>query len=75
MRMAEFFTALTDDHRAFIARQPLFFVAEGRLNLSPKRYDAVRVLAPERLARIADRTRSIDGLPVRVQTIIPAFDA
>jgi len=28
----------------------------------------------ERLARIAGRTRSIDGLPVEVQTLIPAFD-
>lgn len=73
--MAEFFTALTDDHRAFIARQPLFFVAEGRRNRSPKGYDAVRVLAPDRLARLAGRTRSIDGLPVQVQTIIPTFDA
>lgn len=46
--MAEFFPALTDDHRAFIARQPVFFVAtaaEGaRINLSPKGYDALRVI-------------------------------
>lgn len=36
----DFFDALTDDHRAFIARQPVFFVATaaagGRINLSPK---------------------------------------
>ena len=46
--MAEFFHALTDDHRAFIARQSVFFVAtaaEGaRINLSPKGLDAFRVL-------------------------------
>src|ERR1044072_1435430 len=46
--MAEFFEALTDDHRAFIARQPVFFVAtaaEGaRVNLSPKGMDCFRVL-------------------------------
>jgi hypothetical protein len=46
--MADFFDALTDDHRAFIARQPLFFVAtaaEGaRINLSPKGMDCFRVL-------------------------------
>lgn len=46
--MAEFFPALTADHRAFIARQPVFFVAttaEGaRINLSPKGMDCFRVL-------------------------------
>ncbi|MES2443565.1 MAG: pyridoxamine 5'-phosphate oxidase family protein [Pseudomonadota bacterium] len=46
--MAQFFDALTDDHRAFIARQPVFFVAtaaEGaRVNLSPKGMDSFRVL-------------------------------
>jgi hypothetical protein len=44
----EFFTAIDDDHRAFIARQPVFFVAtaaEGaRINLSPKGLDSFRVL-------------------------------
>lgn len=46
--MAKFFDALNDDHRAFIARQPLYFVAtaaEGtRINLSPKGMDSFRVL-------------------------------
>ncbi|MBC7018003.1 pyridoxamine 5'-phosphate oxidase family protein, partial [Salmonella enterica subsp. enterica serovar Enteritidis] len=28
-----------------------------------------------RLAKIADRTTSIDGLPVRVQAVLPSFDA
>ena len=46
--MAEFFEALTDAHRAFIAKQPVFFVAtaaEGaRINLSPKGMDCFRVL-------------------------------
>ena len=44
----EFFPALTDDHRAFIARQPVFFVAtaaaDARINLSPKGMDSFRVL-------------------------------
>ena len=44
----EFFPALNDDHRAFIAKQPVFFVAtaaEGaRINLSPKGMDSFRVL-------------------------------
>ena len=52
--MADFFDALSDDHVAFIAKQPMFFVAtaasDGRINLSPKGYDAFRVLAPDRVA-------------------------
>ena len=52
--MAEFFDALEDGHIAFIAKQPMFFVAtaaaDGRINLSPKGYDAFRVLAPDRVA-------------------------
>ena len=52
--MAEFFDTLNDDHIAFIAKQPMFFVAtasaDGRINLSPKGYDAFRVLAPDRVA-------------------------
>lgn len=46
--MAEFFDALTDAHRAFIAQHPLFFVATAaagaRVNLSPKGMDCFRVL-------------------------------
>ena len=45
--MSEFYTALAPDHRAFIARQPVFFVATAadgaRINLSPKGMDAFRV--------------------------------
>lgn len=52
--MADFFEELTDDHAAMIARQPVFFVAtaaEGaRINLSPKGYDAFRILSPGRVA-------------------------
>jgi hypothetical protein len=52
--MADFFDTLTDKHIAFIAAQPMFFVAtaaEGaRINLSPKGYDAFRVLSPDRVA-------------------------
>jgi hypothetical protein len=46
--MAEFFPALTPEHRAFVARQPVFFVATAaqgsRINLSPKGMDSFRVL-------------------------------
>lgn len=52
--MAEFFDALNDDHIALIAKQPMFFVAtaaaDGRINLSPKGYDAFRVIGPDRVA-------------------------
>ena len=52
--MAEFFDALNDDHIAFIAKQPMFFVAtaaaDSRINLSPKGYDAFRVIGPDRVA-------------------------
>jgi hypothetical protein len=52
--MADFFDALTEKHIAMIAAQPVFFVAtaaaEGRINLSPKGYDAFRVLSPTRVA-------------------------
>jgi hypothetical protein len=52
--MADFFEALSDEHVAMIARQPVFFVAtaaEGaRINLSPKGYDCFRVLSPSRVA-------------------------
>lgn len=52
--MADFTDTLTPDHIAMIDAQPIFFVAtaaEGaRINLSPKGYDAFRVLAPDRVA-------------------------
>lgn len=52
--MADFFDALSDKHVGMIEKQPVFFVAtaaaEGRINLSPKGYDAFRVLSPTRVA-------------------------
>lgn len=52
--MAEFFDEVLPAHQAMIAAQPVFFVAtacaEGRINLSPKGYDAFRVLSPRRVA-------------------------
>lgn len=48
--MAEFFDALSEQHIAFVARQPVFFVAtaaaDARINLSPKGMDSFRVLSP-----------------------------
>jgi len=50
----DFTDALTEKQIALIAAQPVFFVAtaaaEGRINLSPKGYDAFRVLSPTRVA-------------------------
>jgi len=52
--LSDFFDALTEKHIAFVEKQPMFFVAtaapEGRINLSPKGYDAFRVLSPNRVA-------------------------
>src|SRR5690242_8547985 len=52
--MATFFDAISDEHRAFITRQPMFFVAtaaaEGRINLSPKGMDTFRVLGANTIA-------------------------
>ncbi|WP_375289839.1 pyridoxamine 5'-phosphate oxidase family protein [Qipengyuania sp.] len=52
--MAEFFDRLDDKHIAMLEKQPVFFIATatpiGRINLSPKGYDAFRVLSPRRVA-------------------------
>ena len=48
--MGDRFPAITDKIQAFIERQHIFFVAtaaaEGRINLSPKGMDTLRVLDP-----------------------------
>ena len=52
--MSKQFDALSEDHRAFIKRQKIFFVATaaetGRVNLSPKGMDSFAVLSPNRVA-------------------------
>lgn len=52
--MAKQFADISPAHREFIQRQKLFFVAsaapEGRVNLSPKGFDALRVLSPTSVA-------------------------
>jgi len=52
--MAKQFPALNENHRAFIARQHLFFVGsaahEGRVNVSPKGMDSLRIIDDNRLA-------------------------
>jgi Pyridoxamine 5'-phosphate oxidase len=52
--MADFTETLTDKHVEMIGKQPMFFTAtaaaDGRINLSPKGYDAFRVLSPSQVA-------------------------
>ncbi|MBS4099215.1 MAG: pyridoxamine 5'-phosphate oxidase family protein [Sulfuricella sp.] len=52
--MAKFYPAINDDLREFITGQQMFFVAsaphEGRVNLSPKGLDSLRVLNEKRVA-------------------------
>ena len=51
--MAKQFPDLSPDHQTFIAAQHIYFVAtaaaQGRVNLSPKGMDSLRVLGPNRL--------------------------
>jgi hypothetical protein len=51
--MAEQFELLTDEHTRFIEAQKVFFVgsaaADGRVNVSPKGQDSLRVLDPTAL--------------------------
>ena len=52
--MADFFDALNDRHAEMIGKQSVFFVATAadgaRINLSPKGYDAFRILSPTQVA-------------------------
>jgi hypothetical protein len=56
--MAKVFEQITEDQAAFIARQPLFFVAsaplagDGHVNVSPKGMDCLRVLGTHEVAYI-----------------------
>lgn len=52
--MARFYPELDDSHRKFIAAQHVFFTAtaplHGRINLSPKGMDSLRILSPRQVA-------------------------
>lgn len=52
--MAKQFPGFSDDHRAFIAAQHIYFVATAvngsRINLSPKGMDSLRVTGPNALS-------------------------
>jgi hypothetical protein len=51
--MAKQFPAFEPAHQAFVADQPLYFVAtaapDGHVNVSPKGRDSLRILGPNRL--------------------------
>ncbi|MEJ2693956.1 MAG: pyridoxamine 5'-phosphate oxidase family protein [Candidatus Thiodiazotropha sp.] len=51
--MGKIYDRITDKHTQFIIRQQLFFVAtataEGRINLSPKGLDSLRILTPNQV--------------------------
>ena len=51
--MAKQFEALNEEHSTFIAEQSIFFVgtaaSDGRVNVSPKGMDSLRVLSPDRI--------------------------
>ncbi|NNK15543.1 MAG: pyridoxamine 5'-phosphate oxidase family protein [Sulfitobacter sp.] len=51
--MAKQFDQISDDHRQFIEAQHIFFCGtaadEGRVNISPKGMDSLRVLGPNRI--------------------------
>ena len=81
--MAEFFPALNDAHRAFIARQPMFFVAtaaEGaRISLSPKGLDVFRVLDERTVAYLdlggsGNETHAHLAVDGRITIMFCAFD-
>ena len=54
--MAKVSTSISDQHKEFIEKQKMFFVAtsplslEGHINLSPKGLDSFRVLSPNKVA-------------------------
>lgn len=54
--MAKLYDAIDDKLASFIAKQKMFFVAtaplsgDGHVNVSPKGYDAFRILGPKRVA-------------------------
>ncbi len=81
--MAEFFTELTDKHRDFIAKQPVFFVATSadgaRINLSPKGMDCFRILSPGKVAYLdvggsGNETHAHLASDGRITVMMCAFD-
>lgn len=81
--MSDFFETISDDHAAFIARQPVFFVATAaggaRINLSPKGMDSFRVLGPNRVGYLdvggsGNETHAHLAADGRITIMLCAFD-
>ncbi|WP_298669541.1 pyridoxamine 5'-phosphate oxidase family protein [uncultured Sphingomonas sp.] len=81
--MADFFPALSDEHRAFIAKQPVFFVAtaaqDARINLSPKGMDTFRVFDANMVAYLdlggsGNETQAHLAADGRITIMFCAFD-
>jgi len=79
----EFSNSLTDKHRTFIAAQSVFFVAtaaaDGRINLSPKGYDAFRILSDKQVAYLdlggsGNETHAHLAADGRITIMFNAFD-
>jgi hypothetical protein len=81
--MSDFADHIDDKHAAFIARQPVFFVATAaagaRINLSPKGMDTFRVLGPNRVAYVdyggsGNETNAHLAADGRITIMFCAFD-
>lgn len=79
----DFHDHITDEHRAFAMKQPVFFVATAadgaRINLSPKGMDSFRVLSPNRVAYLdyggsGNETNAHLAADGRITIMFCAFD-
>jgi hypothetical protein len=79
----EFTETLNDKHIEMIGKQPIFFVAtaaaDARINLSPKGYDAFRVLSPNQVAYLdlggsGNETHAHLGADGRITIMFCNFD-
>jgi hypothetical protein len=79
----EFTETLNDKHIEMIGKQPIFFVAtaaaDARINLSPKGYDAFRVLSPKQVAYLdlggsGNETHAHLGADGRITIMFCNFD-
>ena len=82
--MAKFFEELSPAHRRFIEHQKIFFVGSapnsGRVNISPKGLDCLRILSPRRMAYLdltgsGNETAAHTGENGRVTFMFCSFDA
>ncbi|QMW23505.1 pyridoxamine 5'-phosphate oxidase family protein [Sandaracinobacteroides saxicola] len=81
--MADFSDHIAEKDAAFLARQPVFFVAtaaaDARINLSPKGMDSFRILSPTRVAYLdyggsGNETNAHLAADGRITLMFCAFD-